>query len=249
MAFGAEYERYVRAAHPKVLESEVDLLVERVSEGSIVIQLIGAIAPILQGMDNILVFKGFLDLLGFKLQTLSVGGGRLEDPTTRELRDIGRIAETIANDSNGIAEYLAVEYKSETKERNVQAHVVFRAKDAERVVENSIAQIREITGHNPNRHNGVLMTLFQTNIGEPAPDRSSGEKGIIESISDTPKRLIYASELAGQKIKGAWTTEGVNPYELAFVVDVDVQMANGKPRAYRIMEVHEVFSQIEEDEG
>ena len=51
------------------------------------------------------------------------------------------------------------------------------------------------------------MRLCQTNISEAVPDRASGEKGIIEALSPKPRRLIYASDLAGQKIKGAWSDE------------------------------------------
>lgn len=241
MSIAAEYERYVRREHPKAQDQEVDLLVERVSEGSIVIELIGALQPVLLGMDNILVFKGFVDMIAGRLSVLSAPGGRLEAATSRELRDFARIAETIAGDQQGRLEVAAIEYNSKTASRSVEAKVFLSTRDAERVQENAVAQIREITGEAPNRHNGVLMTLFQTNIGDVNPDKASGEKGVIEAIADAPKRLIYASDLAGQKIKGAWTTEGVNPYELGFVVDVDVQMVRGKPRAYRIMEVHEIF--------
>lgn len=107
MALGAEYERFVRKEHPKAADHEADLLVQRVTEGSIVIELIGAMQPLFQGMNNAVVFGQFVDLIGAK-------------------------------------------------------------------------------------------------IG----------------------KLIYASDLAGQKIKGAWSDEKLNPYELGFVVDVDVQTVN-----------------------
>lgn len=247
MAVGAEYERYVRREHPKAQDHEFDLLVEHVREGSIVIELVGALQPILQGMDNILVFKGFVEMVAEKLGKLSIGQGRVEEASTRELRDLARVAETISGDSNGQFEVAAVEYKSSTKERNVEARLFLKGKEASKVVENAEAQIREITGQSPNRLDQVLLTLYQTNIGDASPDRASGEKGVIDTVSDHPRRLIYASELAGQKIKGAWNSEGVNPYELGFVVDVDVQMVRGKPRAYRIMHVHDVFKL--DDEG
>jgi hypothetical protein len=242
MAVAAEYERYVRREHPAAQDQEFDLLVEHVSEGSIVIELIGALAPVLQGMNNILIFKGFVEMIAGAIGTLTRPRGRVEEQTTtKELRDLARIAETVAGDNNGQIQMAAIEYDAKDGQRKVRARVVLHGRDAERVIENTEAQIKEITGEAPNRHARVLMTLYQTNKGEANPDRASGEKGTIESISEQPRRLIYASELAGQKIKSSWTSAGGNPYELGFVVDVDVQMVRGKPRAYRIMDVHDIF--------
>lgn len=247
MALGAEYEKFIRKEHPKAQEHEADLLVQRVTEGSIVIALIGAMAPLFQGMNNVLVFSQFIELLGSKMGSLAQPRGRLQDTTAKELENMTRMAETVVGDSKGEAEVFAMEYLSETDEKRVAAKVVWKAKDAEKVIENAAAQMREIRDEDANRQNGLLMRLYQTNISEAVPGRSSGEKGVIEAISQKPRRLIYASDLAGQKIKGAWSDDKLNPYELGFVVDVDVQMVNGSARAYRIMNVHDIFP-LEEGE-
>ena len=241
MAIGAEYDRYIRDKHPDSEDHESDLLVRRVSEGSIVIELIGALLPVLQGVDNILTFIEFIKSIERKIGALSKPGGRLENATTKELANMTRMAETIVGDSKGTVEVFAMEYLSETEDRRVAAKVMFKARDAEKVIENAATQMRTIKDGTAGQHQGLLMRLYQTNIAAPTADRSSGEKGIIEALSPTPKRLIYASDLAGQKIKNAWADEGVSPYELGFVVDVDVQAINGSPRAYRILDVHDVF--------
>ncbi len=248
MALGAEYERFVKSEHPKISPPEAELLVQRVTEKCIWIELIGAISPVLQGMDNIIIFSEFVKMLGVKLGALTAPEGRIEDTTTKELVNLTRMMETIVGDTQGEAEIIALNYNSETKEKTTQVRIVYKAKDSQLIIDNAEAQIREITGPESNVHNGVLMRLFQTNLGEAVADRSSGEKGIIESITDRPRRLIYASDLAGQRIKSAWAEEGQNPYELGFVVDVDVQMVDDKPRAYRIMDVHEIFPLDEDDD-
>lgn len=248
MALGAEYEKFIRERHPDAADHEADLLVQRVSEGSIVIELIGALLPILQGMDNILIFKDFVSMIGARISTLSLPGGRLENATSKELANMTRMAETIVGDSKGETEIFAMEYLSETEDRRVAAKVMWRAKDAEKVIENATIQMKTLKDGQADQHKGMLMRLFQTNIAEAATGRSSGEKGIIEAISPTPKRLIYASDMAGQKVKGAWSSEKVSPYELGFIVDVDVQMVNGTPRAYRLLDVHEIFPLDEDDD-
>lgn len=246
MALGAEYEKFIQKEHPKAQEHEADLLVQRVTEGSIVIELIGAMAPLFQGMNNVLVFSQFIELLRSKMSALSRPRGRLQDTTVKELENMTRMAETVVGDSKGEAEVFAMEYVSETNEKRVAAKVIWKAKDSEKIIDNAAAQIREIRDGDADRQNGLLMRLYQTNISEAVPDRSSGEKGVIEAISRKPRRLIYASDLAGQKIKGTWSDGKLSPYELGFVVDVDVQMVNGSARAYRIMEVHDIFP-LDED--
>ena len=247
MALGDEYGRFVKSNYPEVDNHETDLLVQKISEGSIVIEMFGAIQPILQGINNVLVFKQFVELVGGKFSVLSKKNGELEGATTRELHNLSNLADTIVGNDGGKTEILAYEYNARTKEREVRASVVWKAKPAETVKENIVEQIKKITKENPNRQKGVLMHLFQTNIGEASPDRASGEKGIIECISDNPKKLIYASNLAGQKIKDSWANDSISPYELGFIVDVDIQTVNGKIRAYRIMEVHEIFPLTEDD--
>ena len=247
MAFGAEYERFFRAAHPQSEPQEADLLVQRITEKCIWIELIGAAAPILQGMNNILIFHEFLKFMKVRVDALSIPGGRLEDTTPKELDSIQRIAETLVGDSGGEAEMLALEYNTRTKDKDVAFKVAFKAKDSEKIIENARERIKEITGKENNQHNKVLMRFFQTNIADAKADKSTGEKVIIESISDAPKRVVYASDLAGQKIKSAWAEAGQSPYDLAFIVDVNVEEVNGKPRVYKVAEVYEIFP-LDEDE-
>lgn len=149
LALGAQYERYVKTAHPKADEHETQLLVNRITEGSIEIELFGALQPVLQGMDNYLIFRNFCQSIGHKLGALSSPNGRMESPTTRELRDITRMVETVAGPDTDTAELVAVQYESESNNRKVAARVVIKGRQAEQVVQNAESQIREITGGEP----------------------------------------------------------------------------------------------------
>jgi len=242
LAVGAEYEKFVRSEHPKMDDAESNLYITKISEGSILIEMIGAMAPLFQGMNNVVVFKQFLEAIGVKFDALSLPNGRLEKTSTKELENLARIAQTIVDDPNANAEFLAYEYSDKTNSREVKARVILKARNSEKIIANAREQISEIKGEESSIHNGVLMRLYQTNIARASADRASGEKGIVESISPDPKRLIYASDLAGQKIKSAWNEDAISPYDLGFVVDIDIQMINGVPRAYRILEVHDIFN-------
>lgn len=247
LAFASQYEKFVKQRHPKMASSESSLLINSVSEGSIVVDLIGGLTPLFAGLNDILVFVDFIRSLEGKFDILRKPGGRLDDATTAELKDLGNVAQTIANAPDSTAEIKAMEYESTTGQRTVRAAIHFNNRQARAIGENITAQLNERAAET-NQYTGMLMRLFQANLSDPAPDRSSGEKGIIEALDPQPRRLIYANDLAAQKIKGAWVT-GVNPFNLGFTVDVDVQMVNGKLKAYRIMDVQNVFDLDEDTEG
>lgn len=64
---------------------------------------------------------------------------------------------------------------------------------------------------------------------------------IIESISETDLPLIYASDLAEQRIKHEIRVADENVFKKGFVVDVNVETRNGNPIAYRVTNVHQVI--------
>lgn len=64
---------------------------------------------------------------------------------------------------------------------------------------------------------------------------------IIDAISDRPLPIVYASELAEQRIKHEIKEADENVFKKAFEVAVSVEVVNAKPAAYRVMEVYQVI--------
>ncbi len=60
-----------------------------------------------------------------------------------------------------------------------------------------------------------------------------------------PRPLIDASDMAAHMIKGEILRPHGNPYQKLFVVDVDVEMVAGVPKAYRVRNVSDII----ENEG
>lgn len=85
------------------------------------------------------------------------------------------------------------------------------------------------------------MRLHQSSVDGLKVGKRTSEKGIVERIDMIARPLIYVSELAGQRIKSEILKPDGNPYQKAFLVDVDMETINGRPRAYRILEVHDVL--------
>ena len=79
-----------------------------------------------------------------------------------------------------------------------------------------------------------VMTLEQ--VKNSAKSRT-GDRGIIETISDRAVKLQFLSDESKRKVLELHE----NPFQCAFLVDVEVRSAGGKPVLYRILDVKDVI--------
>jgi hypothetical protein len=79
-----------------------------------------------------------------------------------------------------------------------------------------------------------LLTLNQVR-GEAKS--SSGDRGIIESVSPLPVKLLFTSE----EIKKGILEAPENPFQRVFIVDVQVKTANGKAALYKVLALKDSF--------
>jgi arginine/lysine/ornithine decarboxylase len=80
----------------------------------------------------------------------------------------------------------------------------------------------------------ATMYLFQARNENKS---KTGDKGVIEAVSGSPKRLIFASE----EIKARIMEGQENLFNFIYVVDVVVEVREGKPIAYKVIKFHERF--------
>ena len=90
-------------------------------------------------------------------------------------------------------------------------------------------------------HKLVLITFKQSNVKDIAMGKRTGERVAIEDISSRDLPLIYASELAEQRIKHEVREADENVYKKGFIVDVNVQLVGGRPAGYRVTNLHQVI--------
>ena len=83
-------------------------------------------------------------------------------------------------------------------------------------------------------HQDEILSLFQVRGDASA---KVGDRGIIESISPRPVKLIFASE----EVKRQIIDQPENPFQKLFLVDVEAKATEGKVRLYRIFAVKEVL--------
>lgn len=78
-----------------------------------------------------------------------------------------------------------------------------------------------------------LMTIYQVR----KDSGSTGNKGVIESISDRKLGLVFDTDELEDRILHS----SQNPMLKGYVVDVIIQTAQGKPAAYKVMALHDVI--------
>jgi hypothetical protein len=234
---GGQFERFIRIEHPG-LEGAVKVYVKEVRKGSMeAIMIIASVYPqMITTMDHLMIGTDFVRRVGRSIGAFVTPGGRLPNASKSELSDIVSTVMATANDPNGRAEIKAVKYSKDGE--SVNFAVQFNTLEAKQAVIQIEGQFREIATVTDFDHENKLLTFYQSNRKEAG---KTGEKGIIEDISPKPLAVVYASDLARERIKSEMLAGDRNIYKLGFFVDVNVATKGGQPVAYRIKEVRDVI--------
>ena len=215
------------------------MYVKEIRPGSIEGILIPALPLIIDQMDKIMIVEQFVRVYGSRLAAYFQIGGRDDEASKGDLKDVMDAVRAIANDPNGTSTISAVEVSQD--KTTTRASFKFDTSQA-RIARKSIeSHQKDIDRTSAADHQRVLMWLKRSDIGDVAVGKRSGERVVIESISDLDRPLIYASELAEQRIKHEIRDSEDNIYHKGFVVDVNVQTRGGEPVAYAVTDVHQVI--------
>ncbi|MCA0423740.1 MAG: hypothetical protein LCH61_10505 [Proteobacteria bacterium] len=238
-AFEAQFRREYERAHPNRDETETKLVIKTVRSGSIIVDLIAVLAPIISDMERLTTIIDYVDMIREKIGPWLVPGGRNPDASTKELQSFHRVVAAVAKDTSGSLDLKARYLRRDGSGEEVRSEFAIRTQEARVVQSNIEAEQVERKTLEQTDYRQVIMTLHQASLDEAKAGKAAGEKGVIESISEKPLKLVYASDLAAQRIKAEIRNDD-NPLRKAFVVDVNVEKVRGKPHAYRITHVHSI---------
>jgi hypothetical protein len=147
-------------------------------------------------MDHLQIATDFVARIGRRIDAFRRPGGRLPNAGKTELSNIVDTVMATANDPDGRASIKSVHY-SNGKELTKFA-VEFNTADARQAVVEIECQSREIAAVTDFDHEKKLLTFYQSSRKDSG---KTGEKGIIEDISAKPLSVLYASDLAKQRIR------------------------------------------------
>ena len=245
-SLASQYQKYMKAEYPD-LDGDARIYVREMRAGSIVADLIPLMLPVVSSIETMLVIDAFVRRIGELLSPYLKVGGRAEDVSKGDLKDIMDSVQAIANDPNGRQSVRHVYY--EDGKREVKASVEFDTKQARTARREIEAHRQELDRVESAEHERVLMYFKRSDIGMSDVGKRSGERVIIEDISEANLPLIYASSLAEERIKHEIRESDDNPYKKGFVVDVDTQTKAGRPVAYAVKHVHQVIDLPDDDVG
>jgi hypothetical protein len=238
-AWQSDYGRFYAKAFPDHAQGEARLLVKQVRSGSILIDLLPVLAPIISDLEQIKTIVEYVEAVRKKVSPWLKKDGRNPDASISELTDFHRVLAGIAKDNRGSLELKARYVRKNGDDEEVRSELVISSDQARTIQANIEAERIERKAPEQKFFEQVVMYLHQASLDEARAGKSAGEKGVIESISERPLKLVYASDLAGQRIKSV-LREDDNPLKKAFVIDVNVETVRGVPQAYRVTHVHSV---------
>ena len=238
----------MRAQFPDV-DSDARIYVKEIRKGSYVADLIpyvSVVAPFITGMDHALIVERFVGVWGKRIKALSTGALDGWRPTKSELATFANAVEAVASDPSGKSTLESATFEDE--KRKVRSTFTFSTDEARACQETIDGLYREADASGDADHERVLMVFTRTDVGDAAVGKRSGERVLINEISDKPLAIMYSSTLTEERIKYEIREVDENVYKKGFVVDVKTQLVRGRPTAYAITAVHSIIDLPEEDE-
>ncbi len=243
-SLASQYESFMRSRHPDLeAAAGAEVFVTEVRPGSIQADLLpwitNLLVPALSTVDQIMIVEQFVQIYGARIAAYFRPGGRIESASKGDLADFLGATTAIANDPDGSARLEASYFEDGT--RKIKAAFKFSTSEARQAVDHIANHRKLLDAKSAADHVRVLMVFSQSNVKNAALGKKSGERVIIEAISGKERPVIYASELAEQRIKHEIRDAPDNVYKKGFVVDVNVELSQGRPVAYRVTNLHDVI--------
>ncbi|TZG25577.1 hypothetical protein FYJ91_11150 [Sphingomonas montanisoli] len=248
VGIGSQFDKFVARDHPTI-KADSEFFVKEVRAGCIEADLVAWVAPIIGGLpgmsavdmiDRVQILTSFVSDLQERIGNYFKPGGRDPRATKSDLADYHKAVAAIARDPNASGVIEAAVFESDGRE--VRSAFRFRSIDAQ-VAQREIAEHRkEIEARLDENQTRVLLRFVRPSVEASKPGKKGGERGVIESIHKRALPVLYASDLAEQRMHHEKLQLAGNIFRALFDVDVNIEAGvSGRPIAYRIMQVHDVL--------
>lgn len=253
VGIGNQFEKYLAAQHPE-LRGDAEFFVKEVRHGSVIADLlpvigIGAYAlpGIVDAIDKAQVLSQFVGDLRDRLSRYFVAGGRDPKATKSDLNDFLKIVSSIARDPKAAACISSATFRDGVRE--VEAELDFTTPQARKAQEEIVEHRREMEAKTDADYKRVLLRFVRPSVEAGKPGRKS-ERGIIQRIHSRALPILYASDLAEQRVRHELLAAEGNVFHKLFDVDVNVELnSKALPVGYRIVDVHAVIEGDEEEDA
>jgi len=257
-----DYRRFMnddaRARGTKIADEDVKLYVTKVESGSILAELASA-TPVLGAFFSIMdyqsVFAQYVSNFGTIAEYCRGLLTRKDlkpsdiDITKAGAQAISDVMAVVANNVDGNLRLSAIRAGSETASGDrVFAEVSFTSDEAAEIQRGALLAQKVLEYRGDADFENVLLYFQRTSTDGAKSDGRTDDKAIINSISSKALPVHFASPLDAARINDMKSDPHQNPFKSAFRVDVNVESdRNQVPRFYRVVHIHEVIMDDEDD--
>lgn len=232
-ALASWHARFARSVGAAVNGDEVRLYVKEIRSGSIIIELVEWARNAVILVQDVTTVVRFAAMLKQVYDYFTGVADALPDRfERRDARDFVRFMDPVAKDRNGVLHLTA------RRVNNVIINI-----DAPSLNANA-GQNRATNWEAMSKEplSGVLEgQVFYWYQARDDAKKEAGDRGMIEAIARYPVRVHFANAEA----KRAMLSDAL--FTKAYVVTVDVQTVDGRPRLYRILAVTETLDRDEDE--
>lgn len=234
-AFAAEYKKFIREKYGSEQPIDAKLHIEKISEGSIETTLVEYAVvgiPFLQNINTIVEFGKSVKMIYDHFLGRNVG----EELPKYDVETLNHL-KSIVQPGTDVGNKITIHVQG--NDNNVQVLVADdltasalsdRINKEKKLLESPSLLIHE------------KQSFYFVQAKKDLSDKK-GNYGKIESITSSRLRVIFADE----DLKSQMITGEHNPFNTIFIVDVEVQTIKEKPKVYKILALHEIFDDGEEE--
>jgi len=248
VGIGSQFEKFVARQHPDI-KADSEFFVKEVRAGCIEADLVAWVAPVvgaLPGMsavdmiDKAQILTTFVKDVERKISAYFRPKGRDPQASKSDLSDYLKTVKAIASDPAASGNIEAATFEADG--RRVRAAFRFKSSEA-KAAERRIADHRkELEAKVEADQNRVLLRFVRPSVEASKPGKKGGERAVIESIHKRALPVLYASDLAEQRMHHEKLQLEGNIFRALFDVDVNVEVGSaGRPIAYRLKNVYAVI--------
>lgn len=175
------------------------------------------------------------------------------DDTPAIAAEIAEVIKPLAGRKSAQFGLAHVKYRSETGERIVEIEALYGGPQIDRALINAERfatltslppPVKPASSDDRNFLRGVQMILHQANRGPAKVKGATGDRGVIESVSDKPLPVYFAEGV--NKLKDRMVRSTKNPLKYVYDVDAWVHREDGIAKAFTVTEVHKTSPLVEQ---
>ena len=220
----SQYKKYLSGEG--INDGQYNLCIQEVKQGSIIIDFIKKKG--LELFDNDIIAP-FIEKF-FKPKIENIVEQKIENETgytLKEIKEILAIVSVVADDYNSLMEmsvHIGDRNITNYSITGIEANAIVN--ECMKIVKKEFSTEQEVK---------ECVVLYWKQAGEDAKSLSI-DKGIIEEIEPRKKIKIICNE----ELKSEMVSENErNPFNMFYIVDVEVKRISGKPVAYLVKRIHD----------